>query len=88
LCRRALARGWSSAAYFGDPASKEATLGLCSGEFQRSFERGPCLVGSTEPSQQVRARGVEVLVAVQLEPVDEREARFRPVRFGDSDRAI
>jgi hypothetical protein len=47
-------------------------------ELERALESRPRLVSAAEAGEQVGPRGVEVLVAVQVEPVDDGEAGFSP----------
>jgi hypothetical protein len=49
---------------------------------------GARLLCTVEPSEQVGSRRVEVLVAVQLEPLDDGEAGFGPFHLGDGDCAV
>ena len=46
------------------------------------------LGAAAEPAQQVGADGVEEVVAVEVELVDERERGLRPVDLGDRDGAV
>ena len=57
-------------------------------ELEGALVLGPRLVGTAEAAEQVGARRVEVLVAVEVEPVDEGKPRFRPRRLGHGDRAV
>src|ERR671931_460713 len=66
----------------GDAPPEEAPLGFGVGEPERALERCASLVGAAEPAQEVGAGGVEVLVAVQVEPVDEREPGSRSLGLG------
>jgi hypothetical protein len=47
-------------------------------ELERALVFRARLVGAAEAAEQVGSRGVEVLVAVEVEPVDEGEASFGP----------
>jgi len=58
-----------------DAAPQEAALGLGSGELEGAFVRDPCLIGAAETAQEVGPCRVEVLVAVEVEPIDEFEPR-------------
>src|SRR5262249_60458829 len=86
--RTADARGDSSAGHFGDATAQEALLRLGGRERERALVGAAGLVAPAQPPEEVGARGVEVLVAVEVEDVDEREARGRPFCFGDRDRAL
>ena len=46
------------------------------------------LLGAVEPAQQLRPRGVQVVVAVELQRVDERQRRLDVAGLGDRDRAV
>src|SRR5205814_1271893 len=73
---------------FGDAPSQEAALRLALGELEGAFVLLARLVSTAEAAEQVGARRVKVLVAVEVEPLDKGEPRFGPVRLGHGDRAI
>src|SRR5919106_3403578 len=81
----ALGRG---AADLLDSALQEPALGFGCRQLQRSLECRPSLLEPVQPAQELRAGRVEVLVAVEVEPLEEREPRRRPVGLGDRDRAV
>src|SRR4029450_5158009 len=84
----ALGRGtWRPAGLF-DRAREKAALGLGPGELERALEGRACLVCTTETAQEICACRVEVLVAVEVEPVDDRERRLGSVGFGDGDGTV
>ena len=72
----------------GDAPLQEAALRLAAGELERALVLRARLVCPAEAAEQVGSRGVEVLVPVQFEPVDEGEASPSPVHLGDGDRAV
>src|SRR5688572_29687588 len=76
------------AAELPDSALQKAALGFGSCELQRSLERCTSLFEPVQPAQKLRAGRVEVLVAVEVEPLEERETCHRPVGLGDRDRAV
>src|SRR5919109_4239486 len=61
-----------------DAALQKAALGFGSRQLQRSLECCPRLVESVGPTQEFPAGRVEVLVAVEVEPLEEREPCRRP----------
>jgi hypothetical protein len=63
-------------------------LGLGMRKREGALVLGPRLVGPAEAAEQVGTRRVEVLVAVETEPIDEGEPRFGSIRLGDGDRAV
>src|SRR4029450_10805104 len=81
----ALGGGTGGPAGFFDPALEKAALGLGLGELECALECRACLVCTTETAQKICACRVEVLVAVEVEPVDDRERRLGSVGFGDGD---
>ena len=66
----------------GEAPLEEAPLGVRVHELERAAVGVARLVGAVEAAQQLGARRVEVVVAVELEPLDERERapRRRPPR--------
>src|SRR6478752_7650635 len=73
---------------FCDASSQEAALGLGVRELECAFVLGPRLVGPAQAAQQVGSCRVEVLIAVEVEPVDEGKARSRSCRLRYGDRAV
>ena len=63
-----------------EPALEEAPLGVRVHELERALVGGAGLVGALEPAQQLGAGRVQVVVAVELEPLDERERRLDVAR--------
>ena len=57
-------------------------------ELERPGVGGPRLVGPVESPQEFGARRVEVVVALQLEPVDEPQRAFRVACLSERRRAI
>jgi hypothetical protein len=49
---------------------------------------GRRLLCAVETTEQVGARGVEVLVAVEPHAVDQRKPGLRPFGLGDGDRSV
>ena len=66
---------------------KRRSGSVCASSRARSYSVQR-LVGSAEAAQQVGTCRVEVLVAVEVEPVDEGKPRFRALRLGHCDRAV
>src|SRR5262245_55432576 len=81
------ARGHLRADFFHAPL-QEAALGLAVGELERALVLRACLVAAAEPPEQVSPRGVEVLVAVEVEPLDQGEPGLASLRLGHRDRAV
>jgi hypothetical protein len=67
-----------------DPTLEKAALGLGVGKLQRPHEGGSGPVCMAEPAQELPARRVEVLVAVEIEPIDDCEPRLGAVGFGEA----
>src|SRR6476659_5579444 len=67
---------------------EEPALRLRLRQFERSLVGGAGLLGAAEPSQEICPRRVEVVVAVQLETVDEVERFSRAACLADRDRAV
>ena len=73
---------------FFDAPAQEAALGLGVRELEGALVLGPCLLCPTEAAEQVGTGRVEVLVAVEVEPVDESKPRFPSLRLGHGNRAV
>src|SRR5215470_7103412 len=71
-----------------EPALEEATLVVRVRELERTRVLGARLVGAVEAAEQVGACGVEVLVSVEVEPVDEGEADGGTIHLRDGDRSV
>ena len=69
--------GWLE---LGEPPFEEAPLGVGVRELERAVVGDPRLVAPIEAAQQLGAGRVQVVVAVELEPVDDREAGARARR--------
>ena len=65
---------------------KQAAFGFVVDEFQGSRIGLAGFGGAAKPSEQLAARGVEVLVWVQMQPVHDREPGIRAIGLGDRDR--
>ena len=50
---------------------------------QRAVVSRARIVGAVEPAQQLRARGVQVVVAVEVEALDQGERALDVARLGD-----
>ena len=72
----------------GEPPLEEAALGVGVRQLERPRVRDARLRVAAEPAQAVRARRVEVVIAGELELVEQREPRAGPVRLGDGDGAV
>ena len=68
-----------------DPPLEETPLGVVVGQHQRPTVRVARLIGPAETAQQLAARGVQVPVVLQAEPVDDVEPRLGPLRLGNRD---
>src|SRR3954453_13659430 len=79
---RSIAPSWSAA------TSEEVTLGLGRRQRRGPLVLGRRLLGPPESLQQVRPRGVERLIALELERFDQLECGCRPLELADGDRAI
>jgi hypothetical protein len=67
---------------------QEAALGLGVRELERAFVLRARFVAAAEAAEQVGARGVEVLVVGEVEPVDQGKPCFASVGLGYGDRAV
>ena len=65
---------------------QELALGLGRRQVGRSRVGGSRLVVSAEPPEQIGSRGVERVVAVQVERVHDRQRGCRAVDLADRDR--
>jgi hypothetical protein len=54
-------------------------------ELERSLVGRPGVRDAIEPAQELRAGRVQVVVAVELEPLDQGERGLDIARFGDCD---
>jgi hypothetical protein len=86
--RGQLGRGGAGATDLLDSAPQKAALRFGSRQLQRSLEGCTSLAESVHPTQELCASRVEVLVAVEVEPLEEHEPRFWPFRLGDRDRPV
>jgi acyl-CoA synthetase (AMP-forming)/AMP-acid ligase II len=55
-----------------EPLREEASLGVRGDELERPLVGGAGVLDTTEPAQQLGPRGVEVVVAIEVEAVDQR----------------
>src|SRR5579864_487914 len=69
-------------------ALEEGALALVRRQLERAAVRVGGVVALAEPAQEVGARGVEEVVALERQPVEQREAGARAVRHRDGDRAV
>jgi len=67
---------------------EEAPLGVGADQLERAVVSGTGVVGAIEPAQQVGAHRVQVVVAVELQPLDECERGIDVARLGDRDRLV
>ena len=72
----------------GEPPLEEAPLGVRVDELERTRVGRAGVVDPVEPAQKFRASRVEIVVAVELEPVDEGERCVDVARLGDRGRPV
>ena len=75
-------------AELGEPPLQQPPLGVVVDELQRPPVGVAGIVLPAQAAQQLAAGGVEVAVVVELQPVDDRQRRLRPVGLGNGDRAV
>jgi len=67
------------------PPLEEAALGVRMNELERAVVGRAGVFDAIEPAQQLRARRVQIVVAVELEALHQRERGLDLARFGDGD---
>ena len=70
------------------PSLEEASLGLRVDERERAVVSSARFVDARQPPEELGARCVQVVVALEIEAVRELERGFRIAGFGDGDGAI
>src|SRR5205085_12536779 len=75
-------RGDPSALELGQPLLEEAPLGVRVYEPERAIVGRACVLDAIEAPQQLSTRRVQVVVAVELEPVDKGERGLDLARLG------
>ena len=75
-------------AELGEPPLQQPPLGVVVDELQGPAVGVAGIVLPAQAAKQLAAGGVEVAVVVELQPVDDRQRRLRPVRLGNGDRAV
>src|SRR5258708_20174699 len=67
---------------------QEAPLRIGADELERSPIGTTGLLGAAQPAQQVGAGGMEIVVAVEIEPLDRAQPRLGSPRLGNRHSAI
>src|SRR4051794_24828635 len=80
--------GSGGSGHLGQPLLEEAPLGLVVHQLEGAAVRQARLVDATEPPQQLRARGMQVVVAVELEPVHQVQGGLHVARLGHRRRLV
>src|SRR5215204_7811948 len=71
-----------------DASAQETALGLLRCQRERALECVDGFVVAAQPAEELAARGVEVVVPVELQLVHDRERSLRALGLGDRDGAV